>query len=117
MDANAQLNYLRMSPRKVRLAATLIKGMSVPRAEIELKALSKRAVSPILKLLRSALSNARRNDAETSAGSYYVRSISVNPGPTLKRSRPRARGRASMNRKRTSHIKIVLGRIDDGRKL
>lgn len=102
LKAKAQLNYLRISPRKVRLAADLIRGLSVIEAEQQLRFCAKRAAEPLLKLLRSAVANANN------APDLYVSEIKVNPGPTLKRWRPRARGMAAMIRKRTSHIIIIL---------
>lgn len=100
--AKAQLNYLRISPRKVRQAADLIRGLSVVEAEQQLRFCAKRPAEPILKLLKSAIANAHN------APNLYVLEIRVNPGPTLKRWRARARGMAAMIRKRTSHIIIIL---------
>lgn len=108
MEIKAQLNYLRMSPRKVRLVANLVKGMDVRRAEIELSHLPKRASIFLLKLLRSAVSNAKHN-FQLDDRDLYIRSILVNEGPTLKRYRPRAFGRLALIRKRTSHVILNLG--------
>lgn len=107
MEVKAHLNYLRMSPRKVRLAANLIKGMDTKRAELELQYLGRRSAQPLLKLLRSAVANARHNFQLPEEG-LYVKSILVNQGPTLKRFMPRAFGRAAPVRKRTSHISLIL---------
>lgn len=103
--SKAQLRYFRMSPRKVRLIANLIRGLTVTEAEQQLRFSTKRAAKPILKLLKSAIANA--GNASTSK-QLYISEIRVDPGPTLKRWRARARGRAAMIRKRTSHIKIIL---------
>ena len=104
----ARLKHLRMSPRKVRLVANLIKGLNVAEAEKQLKFLSKRAAGPILKLLNSAVANAKHNlglDKEL----LFVVNVIVDSGPSLKRQRPRAMGRASQILKRTSHVTIIRG--------
>lgn len=102
----AKLKHLRISPRKVRLAANLIKDLPVKEAEKQLIFLAKKASQPVLKLLRSAVANALQ--ANLSEKSLYIKSIKVDAGPTLKRWRPRAMGRAAPINKRTSHITIVL---------
>ncbi len=107
MEITAQLNYLRMSPRKVRLLANLIKGMEIKRAELELQYAGKRSAEPLLKLLRSAVANAKHNFQLAEEG-LYIKNILVNQGPILKRSMPRAFGRAAPIRKRTSHVYLVL---------
>ena len=107
MEIKAELNYLRVSPRKVRLVASLIKDMNVGRAVLELRHLPKRSAGPLLKLLLSAVANATHNFGLEQSG-LVVKDIQVNEGPVLKRSRPRAFGRAAVIRKRTSHIKICL---------
>lgn len=101
-QAKAQLNYLRIAPRKVRQAADLIRGLGVVEAEQQLRFCAKRAAQPILKLLKSALVNANN------APDLYISKILVNQGPILKRWRARARGTASAIQKRTSHIIIIL---------
>ncbi len=108
MEISAKLNYLRMAPRKVRLVADLIRGKPVPVAERMLGVLRKRASGPLLKLLRSAMANARHNFRVANAEDLRIRSITVNTGPTLERIRPRAFGRAFPIRKRTSHVSLVL---------
>jgi len=108
MEIKAQLKHLRMSPRKVRLVANLLKNMSVAKAENQLKFLPKRATEPLLKLLKSAAANAE-NNLNLKKGNLYISRISVDGGPVLKRMRPRAFGRAAQILKRTSHIDLVLG--------
>jgi large subunit ribosomal protein L22 len=103
----AKLKHLRISPRKVRLAADLIRGLSVREAEQQLIFLNKRSASQILRLLRSAVANAQHN-ASLPKENLYISEILVDAGPTLKRWRPRAMGRASNIMKRTSHVTIVL---------
>ncbi|MBI4132540.1 MAG: 50S ribosomal protein L22 [Candidatus Sungbacteria bacterium] len=108
MKIPAALNYLRMSPRKVRLVAQAIRGKRVPDAERALKFLSRRAASPLEKLLSSAVASARHNFQVTDPDTLVVSEILVNAGPTLKRRRARAMGRAFPIRKRTSHVRLVL---------
>lgn len=103
----AKLKYLRISPRKVRLVANLIKGMDVVEARSQLTFLPKRAASMILKLLNSALANAEHN-FNLSKENLYISKIIVDPGPSLKRWLPRAMGRATSILKRTSHITLIL---------
>jgi len=103
----AKLRHLRISPRKVRLVANLIKGLTIEEAERQLKFLTKRAASPILKLLNSAVANAENNNKLTKEN-LYISNIVVDVGPSLKRWRPRAMGRAFPILKRTSHITLTL---------
>ena len=103
----AKLNHLRISPRKVRLVTDLIKGLSVKQAEIQLKFLTKRSATPILKLLNSAVANAN-NNGNILKENLFVSNVTVDVGPTLKRWRARAMGRASAIMKRTSHITLTL---------
>lgn len=107
MEIKAQLNYLRIAPRKVRLVASLLTGKGVKGAELQLLYLSKRVSTPLLKLLRSSVANAKHN-FDIAKGSLRIKSIIVNQGAPLKRYRPRAFGRSSPIRKETSHITLVL---------
>ena len=97
-------NY-RQAPRKVRAVADVVRGKSVERALAQLAVLPKRASAPIEKLLRSAVANAKAPARE-----LYVSKVEVGGGTTLKRFMPRARGRASAIKKRTSRITITLSR-------
>lgn len=108
MRINAELNYLRMSPRKVRLVARTIRGKDVLAAERTLRFITRSASRPILKLLKSAVANAKHNFQILSPEALTVSEITVNEGPTLKRRRARAMGRAFPIRKRTSRIRLVL---------
>ncbi len=103
----AHLRFLRMSPRKVRLVADLIRGRSVNRSVSILTLTNKRPAKPLLKLLLSAVANARHNYS-LSENNLRVQSITVDGGPALKRWMPKAHGRATPVRERTSHIHIVL---------
>ncbi|HWB34351.1 MAG TPA: 50S ribosomal protein L22 [Candidatus Paceibacterota bacterium] len=104
-DASASLKNYRQSPRKVRLIADLIRGKSADRALALLATLSKRGSDPMAKLLQSAVANAKMP-----AGELYVSSIQVNGGMVFKRQMPRARGRSSLIRKKTSHITLALSK-------
>jgi large subunit ribosomal protein L22 len=105
--ATAKLNYLRMSPRKVRVVAKSIKKMPVLEAEKELLFLNKRASKIILKLLKSAVSNAKNKGYNPE--DLYIKNIVVNEGPkNLKRYYPKSRGRVGLIIKKMSHLKIDL---------
>jgi len=107
MKVTAKLNNLRISPRKVRLVVDVIRGLGVGDAKVQLNFLIKRSSKPILKLLNSALANAKHN-FELDDTYLYISEIYVTEGPTLKRIMPRAMGRAFHIMKRTSHITMVL---------
>lgn len=105
-----KLNYLRIAPRKVRLVIDLVRGQTVDRAESQLRFLPQKSAKPILKLLNSAMANAKTN-FNKNAENLYVKIIKVDGGPPLKRSRPRSRGRTNRIRKETSHITLILDEI------
>ena len=115
MEVMAKLNNLRVSPRKVRLVADLIRGLGVKDARIQLSFLVKRSSLPILKLLNSAAANAKHN-LKLNPDEMYVSGITVDGGPVLKRTMPRAMGRAYVIRKRTSHVKLTLSEKKDKQK-
>jgi large subunit ribosomal protein L22 len=100
-----------MSPRKVRLVIDAVRGKSVKDADIRLSLMKKGAALPVLKLLRSAVANAGHN-FNLAPESLYIKTITADGGPTLKRSRPRAFGRAAAIRKRTTHLSIVVASRD-----
>lgn len=103
----AKLRYLRMSPRKIRLVADLVRGKRVEEALTQLQFSPKQAALPLAKLLKSAVANAAHNH-NIKDEPLVVQTITVNGGPVLDRWMPRAFGRASSIRKRTSHITVVL---------
>lgn len=105
--AKAKLSYARISSRKVKVVIDLIRNKSVGEALAILKFTPKAAAEPVEKLLKSAIANAENNH-EMNVDKLYVAEINATQGPTLKRIRPRAQGRAFRIRKRTSHITIVL---------
>lgn len=94
------------SPRKIRIIVDEIRGLNVMKAKEKLSILAKRATTPVMHLLVSAISAAKDNDLEEK--SLYIKEIYCNEGPKLKRRMYRARGRASTFCKRMSHITLVL---------
>jgi large subunit ribosomal protein L22 len=103
----AKLNYLRMAPRKVRAVADLVRGLPVNDAEAQLMVQRRRPSKPLLKLLRSAVANAKNN--KQNVDHLFISEIRVDGGPMLKRMLPRARGSASPIQKKMSHVTITLG--------
>ncbi len=107
MEARANLNHLRISPRKVGVVCDLIRGKSVAQATAILMNTPKSASEPLLKLLQSAAANAENNH-QMDPEKLYVAETYANGGPIIKRIRPRAQGRAFRINKRTSHVTIVV---------
>lgn len=107
-EITAKLNNYRASPRKTRIVADLIKGKKTQDAIVQLDFLAKKSANPIAKLLKSAISNAKNDFKTADENNLIVKTITVNAGPVLKRSRPRSRGMANQILKRTSNITIVL---------
>jgi large subunit ribosomal protein L22 len=112
MKVRAQAKYVRQSPYKVRLVLDLVRGLPVQEAEDVLRLASRGATEPISKVLKSAVANAEHNHA-LDADDLVVAEAYADEGPTLKRYRPRARGRATRIRKRTSHITIVVSDMNE----
>ena len=108
MVSKARLRYLRIAPRKVRLVADLIRGKNVEDALSILQFTTKKSSVPLAKLLQSAVANADQKGG-VDVDSLFVKTITVDGGPTIKRFRPRAMGRATPILKRTSHVLIELG--------
>lgn len=106
MDAKAIHRYARVAPRKVRLVADLVRGMSVATALDTLAHTRKSAALMVSKVVNSALANARQAGGDVD--SLVVSEIFVDQGPMLKRFLPRAQGRASKIQKKTSHITVVV---------
>lgn len=107
MEVKAKAKFIRMSPRKVRLVASLIKGLDVQKALTQLEFTNKWAARPISKLIDSAIANAE-NNFKLEKDNLYIKDIRVDQGPTIKRWKPRAHGRATMIRKKMSHIFLTL---------
>ncbi len=107
MEARASLKFVRIAPRKVQIVLDLIRGKDCDMAMAILKHTPKAACEPLEKLLKSAMANAE-NNFNMDKNNLYVAECYVCPGPTLKRMRPRAQGRAFTILKRTCHITMVL---------
>lgn len=107
MQITAQLKNLRIAPRKMRLVSGVIKGMDAVAAKHHLAYIIKRSSAPISKLLDSAMANAHNNLGLVKEN-LFIKDITVDEGPKLKRFRPKAMGMASPIEKKTSHIRIVL---------
>ena len=107
VEARAELKYARISARKVKIVADLIKGKNVDEALAILKFTPKASSTILEKLLKSAIANAENNHY-MKRENLIVSEVCANQGPTLKRIRPAAKGSAVRIRKRTSHVKIIL---------
>jgi large subunit ribosomal protein L22 len=107
MEAMARARYLRMSPRKARLVVDMIRGKGVNEALSILDLCPKKPARLVAKVVRSAVANATQQKG-LDVDDLYISEIRVDPGPMLKRWRPRAMGRATMIRRRTSHVTVVL---------
>ena len=107
LEATATLRFARISARKVKIVADLIRGKKVDEALAIVKFTPKASSETIEKLLKSAIANAENNHG-MNRGNLIVSEIYANQGPTMKRIRPAAKGSASRIRKRTSHITIKL---------
>ncbi len=112
MSTTATLKYARTSPQKIRLVADQIRGLPVDRALNVLTFSNKKAAAIIKKLLESAIANAEHNDG-ADIDELKVSSVYVNQGPTLKRLRPRARGRADRIIKRMSHVTVTVAEPEE----
>ena len=107
MESTAKAKYVRIAPRKLRAVMDMVRGKPVEDALTTL-GLVRKAASPVLvKVIKSAMANAENNHGMTT-DSLFIKEAYVDEGPTLKRFMPRAMGRATMIRKRTSHITVVL---------
>lgn len=107
MEARAYLRGVRIAPRKVKIVLDLIRNKPVDLALATLRHTPKAASEPVTKLLQSAMANAENNH-NMNKKHLYVAECFVTPGMTMKRIRPRARGRAFSIKKRASHVTIVV---------
>jgi large subunit ribosomal protein L22 len=107
MEASAKLTFIRLSPRKTRLVADMVRGKEIQSALNILRFSPQPSAKLMMKLLTSAVANAEQKGV-SDVDKLYVKTIYVNGGPSLKRFLPRAMGRASRIRKPTSHIHVVL---------
>lgn len=108
IEIKAQIRNVRMAPRKMRFIADVVRGMNAEDAEAELMLSPRRGASVLLKVLRSAVANAKHNH-ELNKEKLFVKTITIDGGTVLKRWTPRARGGASSIYKRLSHATIILG--------
>jgi large subunit ribosomal protein L22 len=118
MNATAKLRHARVAPQKARLVANLVRGDDVPDAIEKLTFTDKKTAHLLKKLVESAVANAevhaQRNDLDLDIDDLFIEQVWVDAGPTLRRFRPRAQGRATKILKKTSHITVVLAqRADD----
>lgn len=107
MEVKAIARHIHMSPQKIRLVVDVIRGKRVSDAQAQLRFMNKAAALPVLKLLNSAVANASHN-FKLDPSLLYVKSVTADGGPIIHRWTPRAQGRATPIRKRTTHIAIVL---------
>lgn len=107
MEAKASLSYARVGAQKARLVVDLVRGKNVSEALKTLTYLNKKSAVMVKKLIESAVANAE-NKKVMDIDKLYVKTIWVDQGPSLKRFRPRAQGRAFGVRKKTSHINVIL---------
>jgi len=107
MAITAKLQHLRIAARKVRLVADLVRRKPVAQAEAILRFTNRKASKPLLKLLHSAMANAK-NNYKLDPNEFYIAKLTVNDGPMQKRVLPRSRGRADRIERKTSHITLIL---------
>ncbi|WP_099191143.1 50S ribosomal protein L22 [Tepidibacter mesophilus] len=107
MEARATAKYIRIAPRKAGQVADIVRGKNVNEALAILKYTPRGAAPVIAKVVKSAMANAE-NNYNMDVDKLYVAEVFANQGPTMKRFMPRAMGRATTIRKRTSHIEVVL---------
>ena len=110
MDITSKANNVRISPKKLRIVADSVRGLNVNKALSSLGYMDQKGAYIIRKTLASAVANAENNeDFNTDMNLVSIKTITVDEGPALKRFRARAQGRANRIKKRTSHLKIVIG--------
>lgn len=108
MEVSAKLKFSRIAPRKARIVIDVVRGMAVEQAMDQLKVMNMKAAGLVLKLLKSAIANAE-NNFSLQRSNLYIKKIIAGDGPILYRWMPKAMGRATPIRKKTTHIEIVLG--------
>lgn len=107
MESKAVAKYVRISPQKAGLIMDQVRGMKVEQALNLLSFAPQKGASILRKLINSAVANAAQN-SNVNVDNLYVKNVFANQGPTLKRFRPRAMGRATRIRKRSSHLTVIL---------
>ena len=112
--SRAVLRLARVSPRKARLVADMIRGEDVDSALIKLKYTRKKSARLLEKLVDSAVANAQQKNSSLDVDTLRIKTVFVDQGPTLRRFRPRARGMTYRIHKKTSHITVILEPIEAG---
>ena len=107
MEAKAVGNYVRISPQKARLVADTVRGMNVDKAITALRFMPKKGAVILRKIIESSVAIASQDD-QIDIDNLYIKKLTVDDGPSLKRIRPRAMGRTTRIIKRTSHITVIL---------
>ena len=107
MEAKAIAKYIRVSPRKIRILMNELRGMKVEHAINMLQVATQKGAPILRKLINSAVANAGQHP-DVDVDNLYIKGIFADEGPTLKRFRPRAMGRATKIRKRSSHLTVIL---------
>ena len=113
-NMRAEARYIRVSPQKARLVVDLIRGISADAARLMLRTVNKRIAPSVLKVLESAISNAKNGSADIDVDRLVVSEAYVNEGPRQKRIRPAPMGRAYRYQRRSSHIVITLAEKKSG---
>lgn len=107
MEVKAKLSYARITPRKLRLVADLVKGLPVEKAHYQLDFCQKKGAKLVKALLTSAIANAKEKGG-IDVDNLFVKSVFVDDGPVMKRFIPRSMGRANRILKKMSHLTVVL---------
>ncbi len=110
MSTVARLRFVRISPQKLRLVADMVRGLNVADAIARLEYSTKKGAKILRKVIESAMANAENND-NADIDELRVTKLCVDQGPTLKRMRPRAKGRANTILKRSSHVSVEVSEI------
>lgn len=108
MEVKALLRFYRYSPKKMKIICDLIKGKPVEEAETILRFTNKRGSKAVLKLLESAIANAKNNFDIRDIENLYIKKINLGPGPSYKRGRPAPMGRFHLYKHRTLHLQLIL---------
>lgn len=115
MAVQAKLQFIRIAPRKMRLVGDAIRGKTTAQAEAILKFRANRAALPLLKLVKSAVANAKHN-FNMDEKNLFISKLLIDQGPTLKRSMPRSRGTAYEIQKKMSHVVLEVSEIKSSKK-
>jgi len=112
MQIKAKSRYIRVSPYKLRPMINVVRGKTVEETLAFLKTYATKRVRPVLKLVESAYANAKNLDSNVATTKdVFIKEIKVDQGPTIKYFKPAAMGRSAVQRKRLSHMEVVLGKV------